>query len=208
MKLAIPKGRLQGPALDLLARAGFPLHAVSDRSYQLAGPEGFEARLFKPRSIAELLAIGAIDIGLTGLDVLRDAAVDVAVPCVDLGLNRVRIVVATPIAKRAILDAPPRRPLIVATEYPALAERWMMARGLAHVVLRTHGATEAFLPDVADVIIDCVETGATLEANGLVPVEELFQSSTWVVVHKDVLARPSPLAARFLDGLRAHMGAL
>jgi ATP phosphoribosyltransferase len=125
----------------------------------------------------------------------------------DLGLNRVRIVVATPAAKAGILDAPPPRPLVVATEYPNVAERWMMARGLAHVVLRSHGSTEAYLPDIADVIIDCVETGATLAANGLVGVEELFDSSTWVVVHRDVLARPAPTVAWFLGAVRAHLAA-
>jgi ATP phosphoribosyltransferase len=76
-----------------------------------------------------------------------------------------------------------------------------MDRGLAHVVLRSHGTTEAYLPDIADVIVDCVETGATLAANGLVVVEELFDSTTWLVVHKGLLARPSPVAARFLGAL-------
>ena len=207
MKLAIPKGRLQEPALALLRAAGFPLASAGARAYRLEAPDGVEARLFKPRSIPELIDIGAIDVGLTGLDVVRDAEVTHAVCHLDLGLNRVRIVVATPVAKTGILQSPPPRPLVVATEYPNLAERWMMARGLAHVVLRSHGSTEAYLPDIADVIIDCVETGATLAANGLVGVEELFDSSTWVVVHRDVLARPSPTVARFLAALEAHLTA-
>lgn len=206
MKLAVPKGRLQQPALAILTEAGFPFRPVAERAYRLAGPEGFDARLFKPRSIPELIDLGAVDAGLTGLDVVRDAAVEHAVCHVDLGLNRVRIIVATPAEKAGILAAPPPRPLVVATEYPHLAETWMMNRGLSHVVLRTHGATEAYLPDVADVIVDCVETGATLAANGLVVVEELFESTTWLVVHRDVLARPTPLAARFIEAIRAMAG--
>jgi ATP phosphoribosyltransferase len=207
MRLAIPKGRLQEPALALLRAAGFPLGVAGARAYRLTAPDDIEARLFKPRSIPELIDIGAIDVGLTGRDVVVDAEVTHAVCHLDLGLNRVRIVVATPAAKAGILAAPPPRPLVVATEYPNVAERWMMDRGLAHVVLRSHGTTEAYLPDVADVIIDCVETGATLAANGLVGVEELFESTTWVVVHRDVLARPTPTVTRFLDGLRAHLAA-
>jgi ATP phosphoribosyltransferase len=199
MRLAIPKGRLQLPALALLERAGYPLRTTGERSYRLSAPEGIDARLFKPRSIPELLEIGAVDVGLTGLDVLRDAAVTHAVAHTDVGLNRVRIVVATPIEKAGILDRPPPRPLVVATEYPHVAEEWMMARGLAHVILASHGTTEAYLPDIADVIIDCVETGATLGANGLVAVEELFESTTWVAVRRDALADPN--VARFLDAI-------
>jgi ATP phosphoribosyltransferase len=203
MKLAVPKGRLMAPALELIARAGIALAPIAERSYRLAGPEHVDARLFKPRSIPDLLDIGAFDVGLTGLDVVRDAAVDRVSPCIDLGLNRVRIIVATPAAKGDLLASPPPRPLVVATEYPHLAERWMMARGLAHVILRSHGSTEAYVPDVADVIVDCVETGATLAANGLVVVEELFESTTWVVAHRDVLARPTPRVLGFLDAMRA-----
>jgi ATP phosphoribosyltransferase len=201
MRLAVPKGRLQAPALELLARAGLRLAPTGERAYRLAGPDDVDARLFKPRSIPDLLGIGAFDVGLTGLDVVRDAAADAVVPCVDLGLNRVRIIVATPAAKGDLLAAPPPRPLVVATEYPHLAERWMMARGLAHVVLRTHGSTEAYLPDVADVIVDCVETGATLAANGLIVVEELFESTTWLVANRDVLARPTRRLSELLAAL-------
>lgn len=203
--MAVPKGRLQAPTLAALSERGFTLRVRAERDYHLAfdGPApdagaGLDARLFKPRSIPELVDIGAIDVGFTGLDVAREAGGQNVVCCADLGLNRVTVVVATPAAKAGILADPPRRPLVVATEYPSLAEAWMMARGLAHVVLRSHGTTEAYLPDIADVIVDCVETGATLAENGLVPVEELFGSSTWLVAHRDVVARPSPVAARLL----------
>lgn len=198
MKLAVPKGRLQEPALALLAEAGYPMRLTAARALRLDAPAGIDARLFKPRSIPGLVEIGAMDVGLTGLDVMRDAAPSHALCRLDLGLNRVRIVVATPAAKAGILDDPPPRPLVVATEYAHLAEEWMLARGLAHVVLASHGSTEAYLPDVADVIIDCVETGATLAANGLVAVSELFESTTWLVAHEDALARPSPTLTDFL----------
>jgi ATP phosphoribosyltransferase len=202
LRLAIPKGRLEAPVLGLLADAGYPMSLASERDYRLRAPEGIAARRFKPRSIPELVDLGAMDLGFTGLDVTREAGGERAVPVVDLGLNRVQIVVATPVEKTGILDAPPRRPLVVATEYPDLAEAWMMARGLAHVVLHTHGSTEAYLPDLADVIVDCVETGATLAANGLTAVETLFESTTWAVADRELLARPSPEATRLLDALR------
>src|SRR5207247_6454658 len=67
---------------------------------------------------------------------------------------------------------------ILASEYERLAERWIAQRGLSAECVRSYGATEVFPPEDADVIVDNTATGATLEANGLVVVDELMRSST------------------------------
>jgi ATP phosphoribosyltransferase len=73
---------------------------------------------------------------------------------------------------------------VIATEYPRVAGEWAMKHGLAHIVVESHGSTEAYTKHVADCVIDCVETGATLEQNGLVAIETLFESATWFIARK------------------------
>lgn len=185
MRIAVPKGRLQEPVLaalrdiDELGNITFP----KTRSYHgVSRIPGIKATLIKPRAIPQLLGLDVFDIGFCGLDLVQEADELGAIPVADLGLNRVRILVGVPATKYAILDRPPPRPLVIATEYPKIAERWAIKRGLACITVETFGGTEAYVPDIADIVIDCVETGATLEANGLIPMETLLESSTHLVV--------------------------
>lgn len=196
MKLAVPTGHLKEVSLRALDDAGYSF-LEKDRSLRLTGVENIDARFFKPRSIPELIEIGAIDIGFVGLDLVLESGVVHAVPLINLKRDSWKIVVA---AKENVLSHPPSRPLIVASEYPALAEKYMMQLGLSHVVLKSFGTTEAYLPDIADVIVECVATGATLRANGLVIVEELMVSSTWIVVHPRALERSD--VQQFLEKFR------
>src|SRR3989339_508905 len=102
----------------------------------------------------------------------------------DLGLNPVRLMVAVHESQKGILDYPPERPLIIATEYESLAARWAFEKGLSHITVQTHGSTEAYAPEHADIIFDCVETGVTMKANNLVIVDEILDSTTHLVANK------------------------
>jgi ATP phosphoribosyltransferase len=198
----MPKGRLFEAVRARLAGVGVGLRLRSERDYH---PEcdvpGVEATLYKPRSLPRLVDLGFCDVAFTGLDVVRDAMVDHVVPLVDLGVGRVRVVAAVPAARRAVLDSPPKRPLVIATEYPRLAGAWAMGRGLAHIVIESHGSTEAYVRHVADIVVDCVETGATLEQNGLVAVETILESTTCMIV-RDSTSNPrvDAWAAALVDG--------
>jgi ATP phosphoribosyltransferase len=79
--------------------------------------------------------------------------------------------------------------VVIATEYEGLAAQWALSRGLPAIVVNTYGSTEGYAPRKADIVFDCVETGDTMRANGLVVLEELMESSTWVVVAKSSLSR-------------------
>lgn len=186
MKIAIPKGRLQAPVLEALAGVDTlgGIHFPSQRGYRGASKiPGIEAVLIKPRAIPQLLQLRCFDIGFCGLDILCEAGEPDVISALDLGLNPVHIVVAVPVSKRDILEQPPKRPLVIATEYPNLAAQWAFKRNLACITVQTYGGTEAYVPEIADIVIDCVETGATLEANGLVRIEELFRSTTHMVAN-------------------------
>src|SRR5438034_4032885 len=108
----------------------------------------------------------------------------------DTGLDPVQVVAAAP--KTLLVEGRlPARRLVVASEYERLAERWIAHSGLSAECVRSYGATEVFPPEDADVIVDNTATGATLEANGLVVVDELMRSSTRLYANPAALEDPA-----------------
>lgn len=169
-------------------RGGLTFRYVSDRDYSpRCNDPRIAAKLIKPRATPQMVALGNFDVGFCGLDILLDAAYDDAIPVFDLGLNPVKIVVAVPKGKEYVLTNPPKRPLLIATEYERIADNWAMARGLAHITIQTHGSTEAYAPEDADIVFDCRETGLTLDANNLVVIEELLNSTTHLIANRRAL---------------------
>lgn len=176
LRLALPKGRMQENLLALLGAAGIGVR-VGSRGYRphfsLAG---IDAKILKPQSVLEMLHAGTRDAGFAGADWARELDADV-VEVLDTGLDPVRLVVAAP---AAILTEGrlPRRPLVIASEYPRLTGEWIAAQSLDARFVRSYGATEVFPPEDADAIIDITATGDTLAAQNLAVVAELMRSST------------------------------
>ncbi len=188
MKIAVPAGRLFRNALGALPSEYIEFGAIEPdstrRCYNVpCTMPGVSLNIFKARAIPMLVALGTYDAGFCGNDLLEEAAVgDQALAVVDIEANPVRIVVAA--AHADFLKSPPKRPLVIATEYPRMASAWAMRKGLAHVILQTWGTTEAYGLTDADIIVDCVDTGKTLQANGLVELAEIGRSSTHLLVNR------------------------
>ena len=191
MKIALPKGRLYEGVVAMMRQSGVSFARSSNRSYHpsCSDPE-VDAWIRKVRAIPQLLSLGLFDVGFCGLDLVKEADYDNVVPLLDLGLNPVRIIVAVHTSQRDILTDPPKRPILIATEYERLADQWAMEHNLAHITVQTFGSTEGYPPLHADIAFDCVETGATLEANGLVIIDELFNSTTWLIANRAALSHP------------------
>lgn len=193
LRLALPKGRQQDQVLELLADAGVRV-TLGGRAYRpTVSLPNVEAKLLKPQNVVEMLAAGARDVGFAGADWTQEKDAPL-VELLDTGLNPVRIVAAAP---RELLDENgelPKRPLVIATEYRALTERWIERTGLDATVLRTYGATEVFPPEDADLIVDNTSTGSTLRANGLVILDEVSRSSTRLYASEGAAADPAKRA--------------
>jgi ATP phosphoribosyltransferase len=185
LRLAIPKGKLFDKVFALLC-ARFEVTLDSDRSYRpLFARDNISAKIFKPRAIPQLLAMKKYDVGFCGFDLMEEysirSGIEMAAQVKCLDFNEIRVVVAVPSHRRLdFLSNPPKRPLIIATEYPNIADQWALKRGLAHIILQTWGSTEGYAPEDADIIIDCCETGATMAANGLREIETILYSSTCI----------------------------
>lgn len=204
IRCALPKGRMQEGVLRLFAEAGVDIQSGA-RSYRPNVPlAGFETKLLKPQNIVEMLSAGTRDVGFAGADWVAELDADLVELC-DTGLDPVRIVAAAP--RELVPDglsltecaAQIERPLLIASEYERLTRRWIADLGIEARFVLSYGATEVFPPEDADVIVDNTATGSTLEANGLVVVEELMRSSTRLYASREAYADPARRAA--LDDL-------
>jgi len=186
LRLALPKGRMQQGVRALLTEAGI---RVQDAGYRpQLSLEGVRSKLLKPQNIVEMLQSGSRDVGFAGADWVRELEADRVVELLDTELDPVSIVAAAP-ASLLVDGRLPRRPVVVASEYPRLTRNWIASRELDAVLIRSYGATEVFPPEDADCIVDNSATGTTLRDNGLVVFDELMRSSTRLYASERSLQR-------------------
>ncbi|MEE9293695.1 MAG: ATP phosphoribosyltransferase [Phycisphaerae bacterium] len=188
IKLVVPAGRLRDPVMKLLADAGLTIQAQANDYRPLASDPRFEVKLLRAANIPKLIEFGAHDIGFSGLDWVRETTAEVET-LMDTGLMPVRIVSAAPVGSDPFALAR-SRPVVAASEYERLTTLYMNSRNVDWRYVRTHGATEVFPPEDADLIVDNVSTGRTLAANNLAIVDEILSSSTLFIANRAALDDP------------------
>jgi ATP phosphoribosyltransferase len=180
LTVALSKGKLLPGAEALFKKAGLPFPDVEGR--KLVVPAGaFRFLIVKDADVPTYVEYGAADCGVAGRDVLLETAGDVYEP-LDLGFGRCRLVVARPQGATGGLSASTVR---VATKYPKLAAAHFQGKGVSVEIVRLSGSVE-IAPGLglSDCIVDVVETGRTLQENGLEVVEEIAASSARFVVNR------------------------
>lgn len=204
LTIAIAKGRTQGQALGLLARAGVRVGAAALASRRLAvEDEGgrFRFVFVKPSDVPAYVEHGVADCGVVGRDVLLESGADLLQP-LDLRFARCRLAVAA-------LDGayrPDSGALRVATKYPRVAAAHFGARGRPVEIIRLSGSVElAPVLGLADCIVDLVETGRTLEENGLRVVEEIADSTARLVVNRASYCLKAERVAPLVEALEAAL---
>lgn len=211
LRIAIPnKGRLADQALELLELAGLAADLKHQRALQATlGDGAFQALFVRAADIAEFVADGAADLGITGSDLVAEGGRAV-VPILDLQFGRCRLVVAVKEESdiQATSDiAPGAR---VATSFPNSARGFFEAAGVAITSIPVTGATEiAPLLGVADIIVDLVSTGSTLRSNGLREIATILESSATLITTERVLADPgrAPAARELTVALQSVIAA-
>jgi ATP phosphoribosyltransferase len=185
---------MEAGVLALMHGAGIEISSGAREYRPTVSLPDIDAKTLKPQNIIGMLEAGARDIGFAGADWVAELEADVE-ELLDTGLNPVRLVAAAPPgviggdgSGRGRLGR--TGPIVVASEYVRLTERWMAERGLEGRLLRTFGATEVFPPEDADCIVDNTATGSTLKANGLEIVDELMRSSTRLYASPRALENP------------------
>ncbi|HEX6682895.1 MAG TPA: ATP phosphoribosyltransferase [Candidatus Limnocylindrales bacterium] len=177
LRIALPnKGTLSRPASLMLREAGY-LQRTDDRDLTcLDSDNDVEFFYLRPRDIATYVGSGDLDLGITGQDLLIDSGSDVT-QLLELGFAEATFRFAAP---------EPHRPLDglrIATAYPRVVERYLVANGVKADVITLDGAVEnAVRLGVADAIADVVATGATLRQAGLKPIGEPILESQAVLI--------------------------
>jgi ATP phosphoribosyltransferase len=206
LTLALPKGRLLDPALSLLT--GLGIHGLDGDSRRLlVTDEKADLRFvfLKPADVPTYVEYGAADLGIVGKDILLEQQPDVYEP-VDLGFGFCRLVVAEP-RELWERDDPAKWSWVrVATKYPTLTERYFSERGIQVELVRLDGSIElAPLVGLAERIVDLVQSGETLRANGLVEVAEIMTSTARLIVNRASLKTAHGRVNALISALRQEV---
>ena len=171
--------------LEILSKAGIsPPAAESGRQLVISSADGtLNYIMAKPSDVPTFVEYGAADLGISGLDVLRESGRSVYEPLL-LPFGKCRLSLAGP-ANRP--DTPLRHltQAKVATKYPRLATEFFRQRGINAEIIYLNGSVElAPLVGLADMIVDMVETGETLRANGLAEFRTLLESQAVLITNR------------------------
>ena len=209
LRIALPKGRMMEQTLALFDRLGAGIAPADWKSRRLILPSvdgRFEFLPVKNHDVPTYVEAGVADAGVVGTDVLRELEPDVLQP-LDLGFGRCRLAIAAPAGTPYpyLPDAVTPR---VATKYFNTARAFFSGRGVQVELIRISGSVElAPLLGLSHWILDLVETGRTLEENGLVVLETAAESSARLIVnrasHKLRLEEHQRLIAELEEALAA-----
>ncbi len=179
IRLAIPKGYMSRNVIALFSDCGIEIKE-NGRSYRpfCSDPE-ISVKIKKPQNIAKLVECGAYDAGITGYDWIVECGASVC-ELVDLGMDKVKIVAAVPLG----YDLKKDKRIVVASEYENISRRFLSSAGYKYSFIRSFGATEAYPPEDADMIVENVATGRTLLQNNLCSVCTILESSTRFIANK------------------------
>jgi ATP phosphoribosyltransferase len=204
LTIALCKGKLIEPTLELFARAGYSpaQYATDSRRLVFPCPEiGITFLIVRPTDVPTYVEYGAADVGIVGKDVLLEQDSDVYEP-LDLKFGACRIAVAALRGQesRDRLSSKIR----VATKYPKITERYFNQRGVPVEIIKLYGSIElAPIVGLADRIVDLVETGNTLKAHDLAEVECIAQSTARLIVNRASLKLKHKAVTELVKKLRA-----
>jgi len=183
LTIALSKGRIYKDTVPLLQAAGIEPLEDPSKSRKLIIPTNHDhVRLLIVRATdaPTYVAYGAADIGVAGKDVLLEAPTDNLNELLDLHIAKCKLMVAG-----SETPKPQGHRLKVATKYINSARAYYAQKGIQVDLIKLYGSMEiAPLIDLADKIVDLVDTGNTLKANGLVPEEHIADISSRLIVNE------------------------
>ena len=210
VRLALPDGHAQRHTFAALAEAGLEFEGYGERTYvrrPRSGVEGLEVKVIRPQDMPQQVALGSFDLAITGRDVLMEHRFafpsSPAVEAVDLGRSRYTIAAAVSedVPADTLAEAVAhwrqegRSAIRVASEYPNIADHFARVHHLGRYrIIPVSGASEAFVPEDSEILIEGTETGSSFRANRLKAIEQVMESTNCVI------ARATPI-----DGARGKL---
>jgi ATP phosphoribosyltransferase len=203
--IALSKGRIFKDSLPLLAQAGIEPAEDPDTSRKLileTNRPQVKLVLIRATDVPTYVQWGAADIGVAGKDVLMEHGGEGLYEPLDLKIARCRMMVCG----KPGADISARR-LRIATKYVSSARRFFAARGQQIEVIKLYGSMElAPLVGLSDLIVDLVESGNTLKANGLVPLEHMADISSRLIANKASWKMKHATVTALVEAMREAVG--
>jgi len=203
--IALSKGRIFRETLPLLAAAGIEPVDDPDTSRKLildTSQDDVKLVIIRAADVPTYVEYGAADLGVAGKDVLMEHGGNGLYEPVDLGIARCRLMVAGPEQGISLT-----RRLRIATKYVQSTRRYYADRREQVEIIKLYGSMElAPLVGLADLIVDVVDTGNTLRANGLVPLEHIADISSRLIVNKAAMKMKHQRIAELIALIKAACG--
>ncbi|WP_347332800.1 ATP phosphoribosyltransferase [Marinimicrobium locisalis] len=206
LTIALTKGRILKETLPLLAAAGIEPAEDIDKSRKLVfetNREGVRLLVLRGADVPTYVQFGAADMGISGKDTLMENGAEGLYEPLDLNIARCRLMTA------AIKGSPPSQGrLKVATKYVNVAKQYYATCGRQTDIIKLYGAMElAPIMNLADEIVDIVDTGNTLRANGLEPREHIADISSRLIVNKASMKMKHVIIQSVIDAVGAAVDA-
>jgi len=182
LTIALSKGRILDQTLPLLEKAGLSVSTKELKSRKLildTNLEDIKVIVIRASDVPVFVQHGAADLGIAGKDVLLEHGADGVFELLDLGISKCRLMVAS--KENQNLN---KSTLKVATKYVKSAKEYFFSKGQQVEVIKLSGAMElAPIVGLSDCIVDLVDTGNTLKANNLVPLDLIHDISSRLIVN-------------------------
>ena len=204
LNIALPKGRLGDKVYRLLEASGFACPEIMEESRKLVfeSADGkYRYIMVKPSDVPTYVDHGVADVGIVGKDTLMEENRPLY-EMLDLGFGKCSICVCGYAKQEPLKKAHIR----VATKYTGIAGQVFATRGSSIEIIKLNGSVELGpVIGLSDVILDIVESGATLKANGLSVIEEICTCSARLVVNRVSLKTKEKSIRPLIDGLRKQI---
>ncbi|MEM8499509.1 MAG: ATP phosphoribosyltransferase [Pseudomonadota bacterium] len=207
--IALTKGRILAETLPLLEAAGIQPSEDIDASRKLVfetNEKDVRLLVLRGADVTTYVRHGIADLGVAGKDMLMEYGLADIYELLDLGIARCRLMTAAPIGQSSIDGK--RQRISVASKFTNIARQFYEEKGLNVELIKLYGALElAPIVGLADEIVDVVDTGNTLAANGLEPKELIANVSSRLIANKAALKVKYERVTHWSDKIRAAVDA-
>lgn len=205
LRIALTKGRLQDKSVALFERAGLdctPIHNPGRRLIHALPNYPLDAVLAKAPDVITYVEHGVCDLGIVGKDTILEKGGSFY-EVLDLGFGKCRFALAVPEGRDFYASFQAKT---IASKYPNVTRAFFQSKGMDVDIIKIEGSVElAPILGLADGIVDIVETGATLKANGLVPIETVAEVSARLIVNTASMKLHKNAIGDFIDRCRREL---
>lgn len=196
LKIALPKGSLGDQTLQLFAQADLEVKkGAREYNSTIDDPRIDKVKILRPQEIPTYIAEGYFDLGISGADCVKECGADVVkvaeLPYAKTGTGTIKMVVAVANSDKTNKPEDIKPGSRVTTEFPNVTKAYFEKLGIPVKIFYSYGASEAKIPELMDVVVDLIETGATLIRNQLKIIGVVGEFPTLLLANKDAWNDPA-----------------